>query len=78
MVVSANSLCEALRSGNGSEKVVLRGITGVHMGLELDVCAAQCSLVKQKLTEASLHFICTIWELKAIKVSCVSRIAAVV
>lgn len=39
-----------------------RGITGMDMELELDMHAAQCSLVEQKLksAEASLHFICTI------------------
>jgi len=55
-------------------------VSQVDMELELDVHAVWCSLVKQKLTaaEVSLHFICTIWELKAMKVTCVSKIAAVV
>ena len=50
------------------------------MELELDTHTAQCSVVEQKLKSAgaSLHFFCPIWELKAIKVTCVSGAAAVV
>lgn len=76
-MVSASSLCGMLTNG-GEWEGCDRGITGADMELELDMRAVRCSLVEQTLKSAgaSLHFLCTIWELKAIKVTCVSGIAA--